>query len=103
MKIDTGTETAQHSTAHGWCEVIAGVVAFLVGCLDCGVTWRYSGGGRDEAEADEAVGVACSCAGHAIFNSRHDLARTSETCSARWPSRTRVKERCRMFLAKGKM
>ena len=97
-------ETQHNSTAHIWCEVIAGVVvavAFLVGCLE---VWRWRGvvdEGREEVACFEKAALSQLGAGHAIQLETHDQARTSETCSAVWRQPARRSRRCRMCQAKG--
>ena len=74
-------ETQHNSTAHGWCEVIAGVVAvaFLVGCLK---VWRRCGvvdEGPEEVACFEKVALVAlvalsqplNWARGTPFNSRH--------------------------------
>lgn len=67
-------ETQHNSTAHIWCEVIAGVVvavASLVGCLE---VWRWRGvvdEGREEVACFEKAALSLSRARGTPFNSRH--------------------------------
>ena len=80
-------ETQHNSTAHIWCEVIAGVVAvaFLVGCLE---VWRWRWRGADDEGRDEEVACCSERARGTPFNSPHTP----------WPKQAKLAQRRPMSL-----